>query len=394
MNQKTSLLRAGGLPIGLTLLVLLSPVLAQAGAKKKASGRNINLVWPLPPEKPRIKFLQAIYGATDVEPAKKANFFDRLAGIQKKGFKPTLLKPYDVATDSRNRIYVTDSGQGLVFVFDLDNKQVSYLGRDGQVRLHVPLGVTVDAKDRVWVADATGQHVYAFDGEGNVLMGVGKQDEMVNPTSVAVDEGRRRLYVVDSKQHCILVYDPDSGQFITKFGQRGTEQGQFNFPTNVALDRAGRIFVTDTMNCRVQIFDPDYRFVDTFGQQGNKFGQFLKPKGLAFDARQNLYVVDSDFDNFQIFDQKKRLLMFLGGGGQLPGRFWLPAGIHIDRTDKIYVADQNNRRIQIFQLLDGATMEQRVSPAEIATASTTPKKGGETGVTKPADSEASSKEIK
>jgi len=111
------------------------------------------------------------------------------------------------------------------------------------------------------------------------------------------------------------------------------------------------------LNCRVQIFGPDYKFLDAFGSRGNGFGDFLKPKGLALDSYQNLYVVDSDFDNFQIFDSQKRLLMFLGSGGVDPGTFWLPAGIHIDRHNQIYVADQNNRRIQIFQLLNGETVE-------------------------------------
>ena len=59
------------------------------------------LVWPLPPEQPRIKFLRAIYGAQDVEPAKKVGFLNRLAGIERKDFKATFIKPYGIATDSR-----------------------------------------------------------------------------------------------------------------------------------------------------------------------------------------------------------------------------------------------------------------------------------------------------
>ena len=281
-----------------------------------------------------------------------------------------------------------------MFVLDPDNEQVGYLGRAAQARLRMPLGITVDGKDRVWVADSVGQHVYAFDAEGNVLMGLGKQDEMLNPTSVAVDDARHRVYVVDSKQHLVLVYNTETGQFLSKFGERGTEKGQFNFPTNSAVNREGRIYVTDTMNCRVQVFDADYKFIDTFGRQGNKLGQFMKPKGLAFDAHQNLYVVDADFDNFQVFDTQHRLLMFLGGGGQAPGRFWLPAGIYVDQNNRIYVTDQNNRRVQVFQLLDGTTQEPGLQQPEIASASPTTNKGGETSVTKSSNSNALSKEIK
>jgi len=341
--------------------VLLSLVLAvgrPASAKKKAPpAKPLTLVWPLPPEQPRIKFVRAIYGTADITPVKKANLLDKVAGIKKFDFKPGFIKPYGIATDSHDRIYVTDSGQGLVFILDPANKNVSFLGASAQAQLSVPLGITVDSKDRIWVADAVKQHVYVFQPDGTVLMALGKVGEMSNPTSVAVDEARHRLYVVDSRAHTILVYDQESGQFITKFGKRGKGDGEFNFPTNVAVGRGGRIYVTDTLNCRVQIFDPDYKFVDAFGSRGNAFGDFLKPKGLALDSYQNLYVVDSDFDNFQIFDPQKRLLMFLGGGGVQPGTFWLPAGIYIDRHNQIYVADQNNRRIQIFQLLNGETVQ-------------------------------------
>jgi DNA-binding beta-propeller fold protein YncE len=377
-------------------LVLLSALVGvpQAWAKQKnvAPGRPIQLVWPLPPETPRIKFVAAIYRASDVEPMKKANFLDRVAGIQKTDFKPTFEKPYGIATDSHNRIYVTDTMQGIVFVLDRDNKKVTYIGSGSQVSLRLPVGIAVDAKDRVWVADAGGQHVYAFDTNGNALMALGKPGEMANPSSVAVDDARHHLYVVDTKQHCVLVYDLESGAYLAKFGERGLGKGQFNFPTNLAVDRQGRIYVADTMNSRIQIFDPQYQYVDMVGERGNKLGQFLKPKGLALDRYQNLYVVDSDFDNFQIFDQQKHLLMFLGTAGQVPGTFWLPAGICIDRNNYIYVADQANRRIQIFQLLNGET----VAPPSVAIAAGPQPaiKGGDSGLIPGSESQRSFTETK
>ena len=366
--------------VGVSLLALLLPAPARAGGKKKEEApKNINLVWPVPPDKPRIKYVGSIYGAGDVEPAKKAGFLDRLAGIEKSDIKPGFVKPYGIATDSKGRIYVSDSGQGLIFVLDTKNKKVHYLGRTPQLRLVVPIGISVDSKDRVWVADPVGQHVVAFDGEGNVLMALGKTGEMVNPTDVVLDEARQRAYVVDSKQHKVLVYNPETGEQIGQFGKRGDQPGEFNFPTNLALDHQGRIYVTDTMNCRVQIFSPEYTLVETLGKQGMERGNFLKPKGIALDSLQNIYVVDSDFDNLQIFDQKNRLLMFLGSGGQMPGTFWLPAGIHIDRNNTIYIADQNNQRIQIFQLLNGETEEPKPTPVAGAPAHPADMKGGEPG---------------
>jgi DNA-binding beta-propeller fold protein YncE len=352
------------LTLGLTLLLGAGCVTsAWAGKKDKAPAKPVQLVWPLPPEKPRIKFVTEIRGASDVEAVKKQNFLDRMAGIQKQDFKPSFIKPHGIATDSKNRIYVSDSGQGVIFVFDREKKKVSYIGKGIQVRLRVPLGLTVDKKDRLWVADGVGQHVYGFDPDGNVIMALGATDQMQNPTSVAVDDSRNRIYVVDSKQHCVLVYDSESGTFIKKLGERGGGKLEFNFPTNIALDSKGNLYVTDTLNFRVQVIDPDGNFVSGFGGMGNKLGQFLKPKGIAIDQWQNVYVVDADFDNFQVFDPDLRLLLFLGGAGVFPGRFWLPADIHVDGQGFVYVSDQNNKRIQIFQVMDGSVNDQdRAAP--------------------------------
>src|SRR5208282_3975590 len=97
--------------LGVTLAILAATVMAgPVPAQKQKKGVPAappQLIWPLPPEKPRIKFIAAIYGAADVEPAKKTNFLDRLAGIEKKDIKPGFVKPYGVATDSQGRIYVT-----------------------------------------------------------------------------------------------------------------------------------------------------------------------------------------------------------------------------------------------------------------------------------------------
>lgn len=353
-------------------MALVALAAAPGVAQKKKADRTKaprELVWPLPPDKPRIKFVEAIYGAADVEPVKKGSFLDRLAGIEKKQYKPTFVKPYGVATDAHGRIYVTDSGQGLVFVFDQEKKKVSYLGRGTQLRLFVPIGITVDSRGRVWVADAAGQHVIAYDLDGNIVMVLGKQDELENPTGIAIDEERNRAYVVDSKKHAIVVYNPDTGEKLATIGKRGSEKGEFNFPTNIALDRKGRLYVTDTINHRVQIFDPEGNFVETFGGQGRRRGDFLKPKGIALDPWDNIYVTDADFDNLQIFDQQKRLLMFLGTAGQAYGRFWLPAGIHVDARNRIIVVDQNNHRIQIFQLLDGSTDPAAAKPPSSAAGS-------------------------
>jgi DNA-binding beta-propeller fold protein YncE len=362
-------IRAVSLMAGFLLVCPSTPTWGGPPGKNKSSVPTpaLPLVWPLPPEKPRFRFEKAIYGAADVQLISKPSRLQRLSGIQKQVFSPSFVKAFGIATDSRQRIYVTDNGQAMVFVFDLANQLVSYIGLDGAPRLVTPMGITVDAKDRVWLADAGAKRVYAFDSQLILRAALGKQGELINPVAVATDLSLNRLYVADSKQHCIAVYDTETGLLITKFGKRGMGEGEFAFPTGIAVGADSRIYVADAMNRRVQIFDPDYRFVSKLGTEGLRWGQFRKPKSVALDSNQNIYVLDTDFNNFQVFDQKHQLLMFLGELGDHPGQFAVPEHIHISSDNKVYVVDQMNFRIQIFQLLSTETE----APAPAAAAGTT-----------------------
>jgi len=340
---------------------LFIPLATPAGAPKpgkknyRPTTLATDLVWPLPPEKPRFRFVREIRGASDVQALPKTTKLQRIAGVRKVVFSPTFGKPFGVATDSKHRIYVTDNGQAVVFVFDIENKVVSYIGLEGAPRLNTPMGITVDAKDRVWLADAGLRRVFAFDPALNLRAALGKPGELVNPVGVATDLTRSRLYVADSKQHCIVVYDTETGLLITKFGKRGTDPGDFAFPTDVVAGADGRIYVADAMNRRIQVFDSNYKFLEAFGSEGIAWGQFRDPKSIALDRYQNVYVLDSELSNFQIFDQKRRLLMFLGEFGNAPGQFAVPERIHIDDRNYVYVVDQMNWRVQIFELLSGVT---------------------------------------
>ena len=134
-------------------------------------------------------------------------------------------------------------------------------------------------------------------------------------------------------------------------GRRGGEPGEFNFPTNVFVDKEGHLFVADTLNFRIQSFNPDASLLNVFGTLGDTPGSLNRPKGVGVDGEGHVYVADSSFNNFQIFDQTGQLLLFVGSVGSGPGEFLLPAGLFIDGKSRIYVVDQGNARVQVFQYL-------------------------------------------
>ena len=324
-----------------------SPAAANPQAGRRAEPAS-DLVWPLPPDPPRIRYVGSLHSSSDFK--KKSRRWTRFFLGPDKETGISLRKPYGVTTDSEGRVYVTDTGLGVVVMFDGDKQEVRQLGASGRVRLHTPIGIVFDDRGRLFVSDADLDQVFRFDSNGEVELALGGKEGLSNPTGLAFDPDRQRLYVADSHQHQIFLYSPD-GEFLTRWGSRGSGPGEFNFPTNLTVDSDGNLYVVDTGNFRVQVLSPDGEHLQEFGKAGDGFGSFHRPKGIALDSDGHIYVVDAAFNNFQIFNSESQVLLFVGTLGKGPGDFWLPAGIHIDDSDQIYIVDQVNARVQIFQYL-------------------------------------------
>jgi DNA-binding beta-propeller fold protein YncE len=339
--------------MSLTLL-LASAQPAAAGSKKDDKGQVPgNLVWPLPPEKPRVKFLVTYSSNYDIEPRKKRSWVDKMVGNADPNLTEMFEKAAGVASDSKGRVYVVSSQRAMLYILDKEKRQVTRVNGDRGLQFRTPLGVVVDAKDNFYVADAQMHMVFKFGPDNHLQGTIGSDSGLKNPTYMALDEGRRRLLVVDSRLHQVLIFNLDTLQLESKVGKRGDKKGEFNFPIAVAVAPDGNFAVTDTGSCSVQVFSPDGKFVRRIGRQGTRPGEFVRPKGLAYDKEGHLWVVDAAFNNFQIFNPDGKVLMFVGSQGQNPGEFNLPVDIYIDRNNRVYVSDSLNARVQIFQFLGG-----------------------------------------
>lgn len=325
-------------------------LLALAGCGPQRSGPpSMRLVWPQPPEQPRVMYLGAISTETDME--KRGSLLDGFGELLF-GKKPVgvLVTPYAVAVDSAGVMFVADSGGAAVHAFNLktrDYYQFRFLDKD--TTLQRPVGLAL-CGDRVYVADSTLRQVCVFRKNGEFLFAFG-QDRFQRPAGIACRELPGTIYVADAGKHALEAFNR-SGEFLGEMGSRGLGPGQFNFPTHLSIDREGRLYVSDTLNYRVQVFGPDDRFLAMFGLQGDRPGNFAHPCGVAADSHGNIYVTDRQFENIQIFDAQGRILMAFGQEGSAPGEFWLPAGVCVDSRNRIYVADSFNKRVQIFELLE------------------------------------------
>jgi len=301
-------------------------------------------VWPPAPETPRIKWLTQWSNRYDFGAPNPLVSF--LIGEDK---VESLRRPTSVAADAAGNVYVADGENGLVFVFDQEKNTLRFLGGG---LLAGPVGVAVDnARGIIFVSDSRLDKVLGLDKEtGKVVMSMGAPKEFSNPSGLVYNEERERLYVADTQNHMIRVFDKD-GRLLFKFGNRGFGDGEFNFPSYLALDAKERVFVVDTLNFRVQIFDSEGKFLGKFGKLGDASGAFTRPYGIGVDSEGHVYVVDSAFNNFQIFTEDGAFLLNVGNVGRKPGEFYLPQGMFIDKQDRLYIADTMNRRVQVFQYL-------------------------------------------
>jgi sugar lactone lactonase YvrE len=360
-----------------------------------------NIEWPQPPAIARVRYLD--YFSAEKKPpekqqdVKRKSWMDRMAGVdpneaaKRAGTKPrfALGTPYGLAVDSKGLVYVADTKVGAVFIFDPENKDTEFIKHGVDAKFGRIFGLAIDDADRLFVTDGEYNHVLVFD-KNHKLEGQFGDGVMNDPAGMAIDEENRFLYVANTGSDQILVYDADTFKLLRKIGTPGkdhalTDPGDFSKPTNVAVDKDGNLYVSDTMNDRVEEFDADGQFIRTFGKNGDGPGEFTRPKGIAVDSDGHVWVADAGMNRVQIFTPEGDLRLIFGGFGWLPGQFEALADITIDSKHRVFTSEQFLGRVQMFRYITDpeAQVEYDRRAAEVAKKSQL--KPAQNDAAKPAD---------
>jgi DNA-binding beta-propeller fold protein YncE len=395
MFAKTSAL-VRNLSVAAILLALL-PSLAFAGKKKQAadakpdeSKKRIEvdtrkLVWPNPPAIARVRFLALFVGQEidwnmfDKSKRKpKQKWMDRLAGAKPQGeqidqdkIPYQLIRTYGVAADNKGNIYAADQGVGAIFIFNPETKQTTMIRNGKEAHFGLINGIAVDDNGRIFVTDDKFREVLVFNEKHEQETAFGA-DFFASPSGIAVDSENRLLYVADTQNDVIDVFDADSLKLLRKIGTPGkkhtlTDPGTFSLPTGVALDTDGNLYVSDTLNARIQIFDADGNFISQFGKRGDGPWQLERPKGIAIDGDGHIWVVDSAQDRIKVFNREGRLLIYIGTHGDYPGQFREAYGIAIDKLNRVITSEQYPGRVQLYRYITDAEAAQiKAEPGKAA----------------------------
>jgi DNA-binding beta-propeller fold protein YncE len=308
-----------------------------------SAGVGAQPVWPPPPDVARVEYVREIRCA-DLKLGKSLlkSVLRLVSGPSDKG---KLHFPFDVVVVGE-KLYMTCQEIPALVEVDPAANRFRLLECD-RMPFQQPLALCATSK-AIYVTDSETGVVYNYifdDGKVEPLITEGLQ----RPTGIACVSDPQRLYVVDTGNHRIAVFDM-AGRSLGTFGERGPSDMNFNYPTFAAA-RDSILLINDTLNYRIKLFAEE-ELLTAIGEEGDGPGTFARPKGVAVDARGNVYVVDGLFDNVQVFDPSGRLLLVIGSAGEDAGRFWSPAGIFI-ADDLIYIADTFNHRIQILRILGG-----------------------------------------
>lgn len=169
--------------------------------------------------------------------------------------------------------------------------------------------------------------------------------QFFQPRGVAVGDGEKgRVYVGDTGNQSIQVFN-QAGEYQFQFGKFGSGPAQFNQPHGLALS-GGTVLVVDQMNHRVQRFNWRGDYLDSFGTLGNQPNQLNTPTGIMVDQFKQIWIADSNNDRISGFNQFFDPIIQLGGYGLGPGFLKQPIALTSGRFNQLWIADQGNHRIQ------------------------------------------------
>ena len=317
---------------------------------------------------------------------------------------------YGVAVSMDGRVYVADAGNDDIRIYDKEGNFISKFGGACHIEGYTPVkridksltcfdpdgdgpldigdgqfdrlyGIAMDKNDTLFVADTDNHRMQVFDSDGNFLFKFGTYCKMSDGSNCFDPDGdgpleigdgqmyysyslkidnQDRVIVADRDNHRIQVFDSD-GNFLFKFGQPGSNPGEFNAPYDVAVDSIGKIYVADAFNKRIQVFDSDGKFIKQFGAEGNGNGEFNVPISVATDSKDNLFVSDVFNHRIQVFDSDGKFLNKFGSLGPNDGQFHTPRQIIVDNKDQLYVIDRQNSRVQVFTYTDNPPIDIKLN---------------------------------
>jgi len=273
--------------------------------------------------------------------------------------------PRAISADADGKIYIADTFNRRVQVIEVSGNQKETLPLVKDKKVVIDFDSAIKAQDMIadltYIPD---QGLYAIsDHHAQIMLNEAEDRMLPQADEEALDlQDPRALYVfregkmlvADTGHHRLRFIDKEGAPYY-QFGVKGRNPSEFHNPTGIAVNRKGHIYVADRMNHRIQIFNKDGIHLNSFGEKSElkadmipRTGTFLQPTSLVFNSKEELYVLDSQNKRIQIFDQKGAFLKQIGGMSEGMNPLIEPVDLAMDEHDYLYVADRGSHTVKIF----------------------------------------------
>ncbi len=269
-------------------------------------------------------------------------------------------------------------GGSRLFEFDKTGKFVREVGKD-LYAMEVAQQVRVDPQDNVWMVDQMSSMVIKFDpnaqfqlllgrkseservpaggapggagggrGRGRGLPGAGGQQDVFNrPTDVAWDAAGD-IYIADGFGNARIAKFDKHGKFVKTWGSRGSDNGMFSTPHAIVIDAQGSVYVADTGNKRIQVFDADGNYKSQIGNIGSPAAMCITPGPHQVIYASNSNPVDDIDTAGEIYkvELDGKIDGKFGKAGKLPKEFGTVNSLDCRSQNELWVGEIGNWRVQ------------------------------------------------
>ena len=258
---------------------------------------------------------------------------DWIADIGTPGDGPgQFLWPGGLASDTADRLYVTDQADHKVVIFQSDGEFVGKWGLygTGDGEFNSPAGIAIDSNQDIWIVDSKNHRIQKYSNDGKYLHGFGRFGSEIgslnNPWGIGLDIAGN-VYVADWGNNRVQKFSPD-GDPLLSIAHADTSGDSLNHPADVTMDLEGDIYIADWGNHRVVVYEPDGTFL-------------LAIKGDASDL--SSWAKASIAANPDLAKARDRVDL------EPEWRFWHPVSINIGADYRILIAEAQHMRIQVYQ---------------------------------------------
>jgi DNA-binding beta-propeller fold protein YncE len=214
-----------------------------------------------------------------------------------------------------------------------------------------PSDIAIDTKGNIYLVDGVNNRIVAVDENGGWKLEFGSEGsgkgQFRLPVGIDVSDSGK-IFVADTGNHRIQVFDSE-GKFLYMFTvKKGPGEGPSN-PVDVAVSKLNNyLYISDNDNHTIKVYKQNGTFDFTFGKFGEDYGTFRYPATMAINDYNEVYVVDVLNTRVQKFDPFGKFIVSIGSWGVLQGRLFRPKGVALDNKNRILISDSYMGVIQAF----------------------------------------------